>query len=414
MKINKKFLVVFLAVLLVIMSNLVYAALIPTEVILNQNLTITYNDEIQRFKNVNGDVVYPLSYDGTTYLPIRSISCLFETGIMWDGSTNSIYLGSGELDTVAAESIPEFVAGTNQNITVSLNEDIKIYHSGEVQTFKDVNGKVVYPLSYNGTTYLPVRAISSLYDANIEWIGETSTVVITENAKKWNGKFVSNVDGYTEVNLTPNEVGFNFIIKGSKFNVGFAGNSNAIINGNIGIYAKEDFETEEMIDTLKFEFVNSKLVITALDGEFKTFEGEYVLDDGSMNTVVLSNPEYISAVYKNEDATVKLELVQLDEALLDAGFTGSYGEDGFFFTGAVMNYENGSATFEEEVFDYTNKIEMQVSGDTVVVEATSTEKDSMYQYIGGTYTFVEKKVWDFEACKQQAQEIYVAEDCFMY
>lgn len=176
----KKFLVTLTLALTLVASNMVYAAVIPTEVELNQNLTITYNGKVQRFKNVKGDIVYPISYEGTTYLPIRSISCLFETEIEWDENTNSIYLGKGSLDTVAAEDISEFVPGTNQNIIVDLNQDIKIYYNNEVQTFKDVNGKVVYPLSYQGTTYLPVRAISNLYNANIEWIGETSTVVINK------------------------------------------------------------------------------------------------------------------------------------------------------------------------------------------------------------------------------------------
>ena len=176
----KKFLITLILALTLISSNMAYAAVIPTEVELNQNITITYNGKVQRFKNVKGDIVYPISYEGTTYLPIRSISCLFETEIEWDGNTNSIHLGKGTLDTIAAEAVSEFIPGTNQNIIVDLNQDIKIYHNNEVQTFKDVNGKVVYPLSYQGTTYLPVRAISNLYDAKIEWIGETSTVVINK------------------------------------------------------------------------------------------------------------------------------------------------------------------------------------------------------------------------------------------
>ena len=176
----KKVLVILTILMTMLLGNVVNAAVIPTEVLLNQNLAITYNGEVQRFKNVKGDIVYPISYEGTTYLPIRSISCLFKTEIEWDGSTNSIHLGKGALDTIAAESISSFVGGTNQNITVDLNQDIKIYHNGGIQTFKDVTGKIVYPLSYQGTTYLPVRAISNLYSANIEWVGETGTVVITK------------------------------------------------------------------------------------------------------------------------------------------------------------------------------------------------------------------------------------------
>ena len=414
MKINKKILIALLMLVLVITSNLAYAALIPTDVILNKKIAITYNGETQQFKNANGEIVYPITFDGTTYLPIRSISCLFKAPIKWDGNTNSIYLGSGELDTIAAETISDFIPGEHKNISVYLNEDVKIYHSGDVQTFKDANGKVVYPLSYNGTTYLPVRAISGLYDANIQWDAETSTVAIAENSKKWNGKFVSNVDGYTEVVLTPTEEGINFVIKGSKFNSGFGGNSTAVINGNIAVYEKEDFETEQMVDILKFEFVNSKLVITALDEEFNKFTGEYILDDGSLTEVVLSNPDYIYGIYKNEDETKKLELVQLEEGLLDFTLTGAYAEEGFYITGGAANYANGVAIFEEELFDDVNKVEIQISGDTATVKATTTEKDGIYQHVSGTYIFKEKKVWNLEECKKQAQEIEISEDGFMY
>ena len=197
----KKSLMVMTAALTLMGGNAVCAATIPTEVELNRNIVITYNDEVQRFKNVNGDIVYPISYEGTTYLPIRSISCLFETEIEWDGRTNSIYLGKGSLDTIAAESISKFIAGVSENVIVELNQDIKIYYGDEVQTFKDVNGKIVYPLSYNGTTYLPVRAISNLYNAGIEWDGETSTVSITKkNLEDTLKTEVVKLNGYMSLN----------------------------------------------------------------------------------------------------------------------------------------------------------------------------------------------------------------------
>lgn len=178
MKQKKKISAILAALFLVTATNLVCAAEIPTKVVLSQNLAITYNGDVQRFKNVNGEIVYPISYEGTTYLPIRSISCLFETGIEWNGDINSIYLGKGNLDKTSAVSLLNFDYGTDQTITADINQDIKIYYNDELQTFKDVNGKVVYPLSYQGTTYLPVRAISNLYKADIEWDGETSTVAI--------------------------------------------------------------------------------------------------------------------------------------------------------------------------------------------------------------------------------------------
>lgn len=88
----KKFLITLILALTLISSNMVYAAVIPTEVELNQNLTITYNGKVQTFKDVNGKVVYPLSYQGTTYLPVRAISNLYDAKIEWIGETSTVVI----------------------------------------------------------------------------------------------------------------------------------------------------------------------------------------------------------------------------------------------------------------------------------------------------------------------------------
>lgn len=162
------------------------------EVLLNKSLKVTFNGEMQEFKNVNGEKVYPISYDGTTYLPIRSISSLFKTAIKWDGETNSIWLGEGELDVTSSNKILEFISEPNENIEVLLNQEIKIYYNSNVQEFTDVAGKLVYPLSYKGTTYLPVRAVSNLFDLKIEWDGNHNIVSIFNDVENMKEKTAKN------------------------------------------------------------------------------------------------------------------------------------------------------------------------------------------------------------------------------
>ena len=45
-------------------------------------------------------------------------------------------------------------------------------------TAKDANGKTVLPITYNGTTYLPVRAVGTLLGTEINYDGATSSVLI--------------------------------------------------------------------------------------------------------------------------------------------------------------------------------------------------------------------------------------------
>ncbi len=56
--------------------------------------------------------------------------------------------------------------------------NIKIYIDGGEIVPKDVNGNKVEPFIMNGTTYLPVRAISNALGKDVEWDGATQSVYI--------------------------------------------------------------------------------------------------------------------------------------------------------------------------------------------------------------------------------------------
>lgn len=55
---------------------------------------------------------------------------------------------------------------------------VKLLVNGETVTPRDPNGNVVDPFIYNGTTYLPVRAVSNALGAEVGWDGNTKTVII--------------------------------------------------------------------------------------------------------------------------------------------------------------------------------------------------------------------------------------------
>ena len=65
-------------------------------------------------------------------------------------------------------SISAFAA-ENENIDAVLDRRIKVTYNGELQTFTDANGKIVYPIVYQGTTYLPVRAIGEIMGKDVYW-----------------------------------------------------------------------------------------------------------------------------------------------------------------------------------------------------------------------------------------------------
>ena len=69
-------------------------------------------------------------------------------------------------------------AGGLEQIQAYLNRDITIKLDGQTQTMYDAKGNRVYPITYNGTTYVPIRAVSNMLDIDVEWDGANNTVLL--------------------------------------------------------------------------------------------------------------------------------------------------------------------------------------------------------------------------------------------
>jgi len=74
---------------------------------------------------------------------------------------------------------PVFAQSLSKTIDI-LYKDIKIYVDGNLIIPKDAAGRIVEPFIYEGTTYLPVRAISEALGKTVEWDGTTNSVYIGE------------------------------------------------------------------------------------------------------------------------------------------------------------------------------------------------------------------------------------------
>jgi hypothetical protein len=153
------------------------------------NVTILCNDQELGFTDVNGTAVYPIIYVGTTYIPVRGVSRLMGENIEWEPMNQIVFIGKtisqpfkgmGSVDSLDTSVLPLASRPEQKVITVYLKPDVKIMYDFVIQEFRDVNQRVVYPIIYQGTTYLPVRAISGLMGASIEWNSNTQTITINK------------------------------------------------------------------------------------------------------------------------------------------------------------------------------------------------------------------------------------------
>ena len=107
-------------------------------------------------------------------------------GIVAGTAAAAVVLGAGA--TIAKESAEQITA---------VYRNIKLVVDGVMVEPKDVNGNVVEPFIYNGTTYLPVRAVGEAFDKQVEWDGEKNMVylggVVDKPAKEldlWNRSYI--------------------------------------------------------------------------------------------------------------------------------------------------------------------------------------------------------------------------------
>lgn len=56
-----------------------------------------------------------------------------------------------------------------EKIEAEIRGDFTVVIDGKQQTFRDVNGNIVDPILYDGTTYLPIRAIGEIMGKTVYW-----------------------------------------------------------------------------------------------------------------------------------------------------------------------------------------------------------------------------------------------------
>jgi len=145
------------------------------------HFTIVVDGEKKIFYNAQGDEVHPIVYNGTTYLPLRAIGELMDKNVNWDQSSKTVSL-YGERTVDDVDGVRDKDA-EQRIIYVQIRPDFTIMLDDVKCKFADEDGNVVYPMLYEGTTYLPLRAIGKLMNADVEWDGSTSTVTLTNDNK---------------------------------------------------------------------------------------------------------------------------------------------------------------------------------------------------------------------------------------
>jgi len=165
---------------------------------LKPDICVELNGVRQVFKDANGQTVYPIVYNGTTYLPVRAVSALMKEPVEWDSGSKTVYIGktlsyplktSAPIPKDAASpadegDLAELVGLEPTLVTGYSKSDVLVMYDFEIQTFRDANGTKVFPLNFNGSTYLPIRAVSGLMDEPITWFATEKRICIGDGVEE--------------------------------------------------------------------------------------------------------------------------------------------------------------------------------------------------------------------------------------
>jgi len=162
---------------------------------LNPDITIMIGDQVVSFFDANGNAVFPIVYQGTTYLPVRAVSAIMGENIEWDRASRTVFIGrtlSNPASSAPQASAGNYVrAGTTapvarppvQIVEALVMRDVIIMYNFQMQSFLDVTGREVFPINYQGSNYLPIRAVSNLMGETIEWdAGQRLITISNSNA----------------------------------------------------------------------------------------------------------------------------------------------------------------------------------------------------------------------------------------
>ncbi len=144
---------------------------------LNPDIRVKIDGVERTFFNAQGQEVHPISYAGTTYVPIRSIGELMDKNVNWDESTYTATI-SGTRQTPDVTGSKDKTA-REKEIVLNMEPGYTIVIDGVSRVFYDVNGKQCDPAVYNGSIYLPIRAIGEIMGKTVTWDERTETVFLS-------------------------------------------------------------------------------------------------------------------------------------------------------------------------------------------------------------------------------------------
>ena len=306
---------------------------------LRPDFTIMVDNKEANFKTASGEAVYPILYNDSTYLPLRAIGELMGRNVDWNEQTKTITLSGTRQSSSSNTDNPNI--GT-QSITIEERPDFTIIIDGQKKEFYSATGERIYPILYNGSTYLPLRSIGEIMNKNVSWDGTNQIVGLT------GGSTVTDADsfgqgGNTTTPTNPSTTTDIGVEKAKEIALNHAGLSASSVNF---VKAKADYDDGRKVYEIEF-YVGANeydYEIDATTGKILDFD----YDAESYAPPVSTNPSTTTDI-----GAEKAKQIALNHAGLSAGSVN--------FVKAERDYDDGQLVYEIEMRSGRMEYEYKIS-----------------------------------------------------
>lgn len=180
------------------------------------------------------------------------------------------------LVAVVALTPVAFGQSIQKNIQVAFN-GIKVYLNDDQLILKDAQGSTVQPFIYNGTTYLPIRAISQALGKDVSWDGKTNSVFIGEHNSTTPDIWLGSINVFNE---QKHDIKYGWI---ELDNGGYEEVSSYMIAADGKLYDNQvllylHYWLQSHNDAFKYEYL--------INQDFKKFQTTYMLSNASKSTTI--------------------------------------------------------------------------------------------------------------------------------
>lgn len=261
---------------------------------LSPDVTVRIDGAVCDFYNAQGKEVHPIIYNGTTYIPLRAVGELMGKNVNWDGTTGTASL-SGTRTTGNVTGTPD-TAAKRTDVTFTLRPEYHIVIDGTERTFTNANGTKIDPAIYNGSIYLPLRAIGEIMGKRVSWDGATQTVRLDSTVS---GGDVTDFDTNNSSQSAP--IGGVTLEQAKQTALQHAGKTASQVQF---IKAQQDWENGRKVYEIEF-IVSGGTGYTEYDYEIDAATGKIVSYDYDAENYTPSQNTNTNANVKISEATAK-------------------------------------------------------------------------------------------------------------